>query len=94
MHSKDFSAHAGLRDNNGRVHRIGKTDPLAWDHLQARTHVKAEPACDRDRAYIARRNRREMRRGIAHAAVVVGGVALVVLAFALWVVTTFAGVTV
>lgn len=85
MHSKDFTAHADLRDNNGRVQRIGKTDPLAYPHLQARTHVKSGPGVDADRAYLARVRRLENRAALRIALTTIGGwlaVFAVALAFA------------
>lgn len=85
MHSKDFTAHADLR-----AQRIGQTDPNAWRHLCASRHVKAEPDAQADRAYLAKRARRETWRAIGGALAWVGGSVVVLAVFALWVVTTFA----
>lgn len=88
MHSKDYTAH-----NEFKAQRIGVTDPNAWRHLCASRHVKDEPQAAADRAYIARRNRRDTWRAIGSALLPVAGVALVIFAFCLWLVTTFAGVS-
>ncbi len=86
MHYKDFTAHAEFK-----AQRIGVTDPNAWRHLCASRHVKAEPQAERDRAYLARRKRRETLRAVAGAVGIVLASAAVVGVFALWVVVTFAG---
>ena len=69
----------------------GRPDPLAYAHLQARTHVKKEPDADADRAYLVARKRRENMRALREVVAAAAVIGLVLVGALTWAVTTFGG---